>query len=165
MHPDLHKDPCDSRIDFKDITDEGVFRDGRHETTSFVSLIFAFFLQYDYTPGIASIQAKFFSKRKRSAWGALRIGPIARKSGVFSDFGKAFAAVNRSVGFWLKGNASFISACGAYGGEVFSRASGSGFARIAAFLAPLGFVLESPLGVEFLLTGGENELFSALLAY
>jgi len=86
------------------------------------------------------------------------------KSGVFFQFCKALAAVNRSVGLGFKRNPRFISAFGADSGEELSRASGGGFTRVAALLAALGLVLESALGIELLLTRGENELFSALFA-
>jgi hypothetical protein len=94
----------------------------------------------------------------------LRQDFIFQKSGVFSNFCKAIAAVDRSVGLGLERYTGFVSAGCANGCVILSRASGGCFTSVAATLAPLGLVLESTLGVELLLADCENKLFPTLFA-
>ena len=79
-----------------------------------------------------------------------------------SHASEAVAAVYRSVGLGLKRNLGLVAASGADSGEELTGSSGSVLASITAGLAALGLVLEATLSVEFLLTGGEYELLSAL---
>jgi hypothetical protein len=83
------------------------------------------------------------------------------------DLGKAIAAVDRTVGLGLKRHTGFAAAGSAGSREEGALAAVAGvvLASIAALLAALGLILEAALRVEFLLTGGENELFAALFAY
>ena len=79
-------------------------------------------------------------------------------------FSVAFAAVNRSVVGGLEGNTSFLAALVTSGGEEFLLGLASVLALIAACLASLGLVLEALFCIEFLFTGSENEIVSAVLA-
>ena len=84
---------------------------------------------------------------------------------LFTHLGKALAAVNRAVGFGLKGNLRLTATSGAGGGEVLTGTTGGSLASVAAGLAALGLILEAALSVELLLTGGEHELLATLFAY
>ena len=86
------------------------------------------------------------------------------KLAFFSHASEAIAAVYRTVALGLKGNLGLAAAGSAGSGEIFPGSSGSVLAGIAASLAALRLVLEASLGVEFLLTSGENELLAALFA-
>ena len=77
---------------------------------------------------------------------------------------KAIAAVNRTIALGLKRNLGLATAGSAGSGEVLTGTAGSVLASITAGLAALGLVLEATLSIELLLTGGENELLTALLA-
>ncbi len=81
--------------------------------------------------------------------------------------GVALAAVNGAVFPRLEGNLGGLPAFGADGIKHLTRTAGSaaGFPGLTAGLAAGGLVLESLFGVEFLFTGGENELSTAVLAY
>ena len=58
-----------------------------------------------------------------------------------------------------------LAAAGSAGsGEELPGAAGGVLASVAAGLAALGLVLEAALSIELLLTGGEHELLTALLA-
>jgi len=105
------------------------------------------------------------SKRKPEHPEVLRQDFMFQKSGVFSYFCEAIAAVDRSVGLRLEGYTGFVSASCANGCEILSRTSGGCFTSVAALLAPLGLILESALGIEFLLAGGEYEFLPTLFAY
>jgi hypothetical protein len=85
-------------------------------------------------------------------------------SALSSHLRKALAAVHRTVGLGLEGNASLAAAGSAGSSEVLTGTTGSILASVAASLAALGLVLEAALGIEFLLAGSENELFAALFA-
>ena len=77
---------------------------------------------------------------------------------------EALAAVYGTVGLGLKGNLSLTTATCAGSSEELTGTTGVSLTGIAAGLAALGLVLETTLCVEFLLTGGENELVAALFA-
>ena len=83
---------------------------------------------------------------------------------VLAHLGEAIAAVNRTIALGLKRHAGLATAGSAGSGEELTGATGGVLASITAGLAALGLVLETALGVELLLTGGENELVTALLA-
>ena len=87
------------------------------------------------------------------------------RSAVLSHLCKALAAVHRTVSLGLKGNTGFLAAGGAGSGEELSGATYSVLASVTAGLAALRLILEASLSVEFLLSGGENELVAALFAY
>ena len=63
-----------------------------------------------------------------------------------------------------KRNAGLTTAGSAGSGEELTGATGGVLASVTAGLAALGLVLETALGLKLLLTGGENELVTALLA-
>jgi hypothetical protein len=84
---------------------------------------------------------------------------------LIAHLGKALAAVDRTVGLGLEGNASLAAAGSAHSGEILAGAAGGVLASITAGLAALGLVLEAALCIELLLTGGEHELLAALLAH
>ena len=63
-----------------------------------------------------------------------------------------------------KGTRGLAAAGSAGGSEVLPGAAGGVLASVAAGLAALGLVLEAALSIELLLTGGEHELLTALLA-
>jgi hypothetical protein len=94
-------------------------------------------------------------------------------SGLFAAYrlsaagGKALAAVYGTILSRLEGNLSGLSAFGADGIMHLARTAGSaaGLPGLTAGLAAGGLVLESLFGVEFLFTGGENELSTTVLAY
>ena len=77
---------------------------------------------------------------------------------------EALAAENGTVGLGLEGNLCLAAATGAGSSEEFTGTTGSVLAGVTASLAALGLILEAALCVEFLLTGGENELVAALFA-
>ena len=83
---------------------------------------------------------------------------------VLAHLGEAIAAVNRTIALGLKRNAGLTTAGSAGGSEELTGATGGVLASVAAGLAALGLILEATLSVELLLTGGENELVTALLA-
>ena len=78
--------------------------------------------------------------------------------------GEAIAAVNRAIGLRLERNTRFAAAGSAGSGVILSRATGGVLAGVTAGLAALRLILEATLCVEFLLTGGENELFATFFA-
>jgi len=80
------------------------------------------------------------------------------------DLSKAFAAIDGLVVLGLEGNAGLAAASGAGANEHFALTLTGIALGIAAGLATLGFVLETLFGVEFLLTGGENEFLAAVFA-
>ena len=77
---------------------------------------------------------------------------------------EALAAVYGTVGLGLEGNLCLAAATGAGSSEELTGATGVVLASVTASLAALGLVLEAALCVEFLLTGGENELVAAFFA-
>ena len=77
---------------------------------------------------------------------------------------EALAAEHRTVGLGLEGHLCLAAAASAGSSEELTGAAGSVLASVTASLAALGLVLEAALSVEFLLTGGENELVAALFA-
>ena len=77
---------------------------------------------------------------------------------------EALAAEHGTVGLGLEGNLCLTAATSAGGSEELTGATGGVLASVTAGLAALGLVLEATLSVEFLLTGGENELVAALFA-
>ena len=77
---------------------------------------------------------------------------------------EALAAVYGTVGLGLEGNLCLAAATGAGSGEEFTGATGAVLTSVTASLAALRLILEAALRVEFLLTGGEDELVSALFA-
>ena len=79
-------------------------------------------------------------------------------------FSVAFAAVHRSVVAGLERNQCLFTALETSGGEEFSLGLASVFALITASLASLRLILEALFCIEFLFTGSENELVSAVLA-
>ena len=89
-----------------------------------------------------------------------------------NEFGELFAsllsetlaAIYRSVITRLERNDSFLSAACAYSCEHFS-VSRCVLLCISALLAALRLVCEALFRIEFLLTGGEYEFISAVLAY
>ena len=83
---------------------------------------------------------------------------------VFLHLCKAIAAIDGAVGLGFKGNSCFLAASSADCGEIFAGAVGGVFTSIAAGLAALRLVLETTFGIEFLLTGGENEFLATALA-
>jgi hypothetical protein len=89
---------------------------------------------------------------------------VYRRSAVLTHLGKAIAAVHRTVGLGLEGHFGLAAAVGADSGEVLPGTAGSVLASVTAGLAALRLVLEAALGIELLLTGGEHELLTALLA-
>ncbi len=82
-----------------------------------------------------------------------------------SHLSEAFAAIDRSVRLGLKRNFSLFAAGCANCCVILTGSASSGFAVVTAGLAALGLILESTLSVELLLTGSENELVAAFLAY
>jgi hypothetical protein len=81
-----------------------------------------------------------------------------------THFGKALAAIHRTVALGLKGHTSFTTAGGAGSREEFTGTTRSIFTGVTAGLAALGLVLEATLSVKFLLTGSEHEFVSTFLA-
>ena len=77
---------------------------------------------------------------------------------------EALAAENGTVGLGLEGHLGLAAAAAAGSSEELTGTTGVVLASVAAGLAALGLVLEAALGVEFLLTGGENEFVAALFA-
>ena len=77
---------------------------------------------------------------------------------------KAIAAEDGAVAGGLEGNLTFRTALGADSIIHHTLGAGSTLAGSTAGLAALGLILEAALCVEFLLTGGENELLAAVFA-
>lgn len=77
---------------------------------------------------------------------------------------ETLAAIYGPVVARFERNNSFFAAACAYCREHLP-VSGSVLLCISALLAALGFVCETFFCIEFLLTGGEDEFFSAVLAY
>ena len=83
------------------------------------------------------------------------------------NLGVALAAVDGTVGLGNEGHAGGLATLGAYRFEHLTLAVGVvalGLASRAAFLAASGLILEALLGVESLLTGGEDKFLAAVLA-
>ena len=80
-------------------------------------------------------------------------------------FGKALAAIHRTVFTGLEGDAGFFAARSARSREHLTGAAGGILAGIAAGFAALGLVFEATAGIKLLLTGGEHELLAAFFAY
>jgi hypothetical protein len=81
---------------------------------------------------------------------------------------KALAAIDRTVIAGLEGDLAGLSALGA--DSVIHLTLATTFAAVvlpgvAALLAALRLVLETTLSVEFLFTGGKDELFAAVFAH
>ena len=79
--------------------------------------------------------------------------------------GEAIAAVNRAIGLRLERDTRLAAAGSTGSGVVLSGAAGCVLAGVTAGLAALRLILEATLCVEFLLTGGENELLATCLLY
>ena len=90
----------------------------------------------------------------------MRIG----RSGLLSHFREALAAVDRTVRLGLERHSGLAAASCAGRGEELTRTASGVLASVTARLAALGFILETALSIEFLLTSGENELCSTLFA-
>ena len=82
---------------------------------------------------------------------------------VVLHLGEAFAAVNGSALSRLETELCFLAALVAYGGIKLSF-TGRGFSLVTAGLASLRLILKSLFRVELLITRGENELLTAVLA-
>ena len=82
----------------------------------------------------------------------------------FFHFCKALAAIYRTVLSGFERNFCFASAGCAGGGVHLFLGFEFVFACVTALFAALGFVNESTLCIEFLLTGGESKFFAALFA-
>lgn len=80
-------------------------------------------------------------------------------------FGEALAAINRTILTGLERNFRFSAAGGTGCGVHLFLGLQLVFAGITALFAALGLVDEATLRIEFLLTGGEDELFSTLFAH
>ena len=106
------------------------------------------------------LSALFIQKIRTQAGADLFVSKLA----LCLHAGEAIAAVNRAIGLRLERNTRFAAAGSAGSGVILSRATGSVLAGIAACLAALRLVLEATLCVEFLLTGGENELLATFFA-
>ena len=78
---------------------------------------------------------------------------------------EALAAINGTVGLGLERHTGLAAAVGAGSGEVLTRSAGRVLASVTASFATLRLVLEAPLSIEFLLTGGEHELAATFLAH
>ena len=78
---------------------------------------------------------------------------------------EALAAINGTIIGGLEGNLCFFAAVCANSSKVFSCLLGSVLLSVSAGLASLGLVLETFLGIEFLLTCGEHKLLTTILAY
>ena len=83
---------------------------------------------------------------------------------LLAHLSEAIAAVNRTIALGLKRNLGLAAAGSAGSGEVLTGTASSVLASVTAGLAALRLVLETTLCVELLLTCGENELLTALLA-
>ena len=83
---------------------------------------------------------------------------------VLLHLSEALAEVDRTVFARLEGHLAGLAAACANGVEHLALTTGSVLAGIAASLAALRLVLEATLCVEFLRTGGENELLATLFA-
>ena len=95
----------------------------------------------------------------------MRPGPLqSLKSGLLSHLSEALAAVDGTIGFGLKGNLGLSAASCANSGKELTGTAGGVLASVAACLAALGLVLEAALCIEFLFTGGENELITTFFA-
>jgi hypothetical protein len=78
---------------------------------------------------------------------------------------EAIAAVNGTISLRLKGNLSLATAICASSGKILSGTTSGILAGITAGLAALGFILETTLCVEFLLTGSKHKLVTAFFAH
>ena len=88
----------------------------------------------------------------------------AGRSGLLPHLCKALAAVNGTIGLGLKGNLCLAAAGSAHSSKELTGTAGCVLSGVAAGFAALGLILEAALGIEFLLTGSEYELFSTLFA-
>jgi hypothetical protein len=79
---------------------------------------------------------------------------------------EAIAAIDRTVIMGFKGNLACLTASGANGviHLTFGAFATSVLASLTAGLTTLGFVGETLFSIKFLLTGGESEFLSAILA-
>jgi len=83
---------------------------------------------------------------------------------LLSHLREALTAVDRTVRLRLKRNSGLAAAGSAGSSEELSGSTDSVLASVTAGLAALGLILEALFRIEFLLTGGENELCAALFA-
>jgi hypothetical protein len=83
---------------------------------------------------------------------------------LLSHLREALTAVDRTVRLRLKRNSGLAAAGSAGSSEELAGTAGGVLARVTAGLAALGLILEALFRIEFLLTGGENELCAALFA-
>ena len=105
------------------------------------------------------------NRQEKNGDAASDVSVLNFSSAVFSHAREAIAAVDRPVGFRLKGHSGLAAAVGADSGKVLPRPSRRVLSRVAAGLAALGLILEASFCVELLLAGGEHELVAALFAY
>ena len=77
---------------------------------------------------------------------------------------EALAAIDRAIRLGLERHSGLAAAGCAGSSEELTRTASGVLASVAAGLAALGLILEAALCIEFLLTGGENELCSTLFA-
>ena len=93
-----------------------------------------------------------------------RTGAFFRRS---SSIAETVAAINRTILTGLEGNFAGLSALSAHGVVHLAFATTAALAALAghaAGFAALGLILKAALRVKLLLTGGENEFLSAILA-
>jgi len=84
---------------------------------------------------------------------------------LLADLCKALAAIDGTIGLGLKGDLRLAAAAGAHCGKILPGTAGSGLTGFPAGLAPLGLILEAPLSIELLLTGGKHELLATFFAH
>ena len=89
---------------------------------------------------------------------------VVAGSAVLAHLSEAVAAIHRTIGLGLEGNLGLAAAGSANSSEILTGTAGSVLAGVAAGFAALGLILEAALCIEFLLTGGENELLATLFA-
>lgn len=89
---------------------------------------------------------------------------VGQESAILAHLGKAIAAIHRTVRFGLKRHLGLAAASSTNSGEILTGTAGSVLAGVTAGLAALRLILEAALSIEFLLTGGENELLTTLFA-
>jgi hypothetical protein len=83
---------------------------------------------------------------------------------VAAHLSEALAAEHRTVGLGLEGHLSLAAAASAGSSKELTGTASVVLPSVTAGLAALGLVLEAALGIECLLTGGENEFVAALFA-
>ena len=89
---------------------------------------------------------------------------MGQESAILAHLGKAIAAIHRAIRLGLKRHLGLAAAGSADSGKILTGTAGSVLAGVTAGLAALRLILEATLSIEFLLTGGENELLTTLFA-